>query len=928
MMKRNKTVKVVALLALVVLGMTMAGIAAALTFTNPIAIPTVPWTVGGTLTSSSQKMTLSEEDDEFSYRYIQAYRVTLTANTNYRISMNRVTDSDIDPYLYLTDVNGTILAYDDDDGLGLNSRLDFKPATTGTYYILASEYYRGDLGAYSLTIKYSPTGAISGKVTNEANAALAGIWVEADILTQSGSGSQAYEEFDWTGDTTTNSSGNYTLSFLDTGIYYVRFDDEDGVYAEQWYNQTDNEDLARDIYVTDGQTVPNINGKLQRAASLSGKVTDTDNVGLSGIEVTVYRYYEDEEEEGWWEDSRSTDTQSDGTWTVSGLRAGSYKVGFNDWEYGEYATQYYNNKTNLGSADEIALITFQQRAGINARLTTDNPRGSISGRVTDATTGAGIANVSVAVYTLVDSEWNWHDGGTSTDANGNYRIRGLSDDEYMVGFYDYDGGHIRTFYDNSILISSANRVSNINVQMHQGASISGQVKNSSNQALEDVEVVAYRQVWSEDASPTGGSGYYYYDWVDSSYTGEAGNYQFKGLEAGIYRVAFNGGSNYLYQIYNGKNATTFYSSIYDFLGNSLGNDIVVTAASTKSNINAILTSAGKISGTLTDTSGRPIANARVEVSDRDSWDWYSTTTYTEEDGRYTVGSLPTGTYYMKFSAPGYITKYWNNVTNPVSASAISVTVGQTRTCNVQLEINPNAATISGTVSRESGSPARWSEIELRRYYEDGGYWNSEQWISAGDDGGYIIRGLKAGVKYRLHFYNWDYGEIYWQNASSFEDATDITLTTGETRTINATIPNLWGEFEPNYIAYSGTVRDGDTHAPLRNIEVGAYYYDEEEDSWYSTDWTYTDVSGQFSFSLPEDTHGYKFGFFDENETYRTQYWQNETNLDDASTVPAELGTSVPTLDVSLTRMPAPQYGSVSGRITNSSGVGIASIRVG
>lgn len=74
--------------------------------------------------------------------------VTLTAGTTYTFAYRPAAVGGIeDPYLLLANSEGTILAQDDDGGLGRSSMITFTPTTTGDYTIYASSWYHEDPSA-------------------------------------------------------------------------------------------------------------------------------------------------------------------------------------------------------------------------------------------------------------------------------------------------------------------------------------------------------------------------------------------------------------------------------------------------------------------------------------------------------------------------------------------------------------------------------------------------------------------------------------------------------------------------------------------------------------------------------------------------------------------------------------------------------------
>jgi hypothetical protein len=71
--------------------------------------------------------------------------LSLTAGVTYTFAERPTAVGGIqDPYLLLANGSGTIIAQDDDGGLGRSSMITFTPTTTGTYYLYASSWYHED----------------------------------------------------------------------------------------------------------------------------------------------------------------------------------------------------------------------------------------------------------------------------------------------------------------------------------------------------------------------------------------------------------------------------------------------------------------------------------------------------------------------------------------------------------------------------------------------------------------------------------------------------------------------------------------------------------------------------------------------------------------------------------------------------------------
>jgi hypothetical protein len=104
---------------------------------------------------------------------------------------------------------------------------------------------------------------------------------------------------------------------------------------------------------------------------------------------------------------------------------------------------------------------------------------------------------------------------------------------------------------------------------------------------------------------------------------------------------------------------------------------------------------GSISGRVTkDFDGTGIQNVWVYVYDN-SWN-YVNDGGTDSSGNYTVGGLPSGSYYLQTrNNQGYIDEYYNNVRNQSNATLVSVTQGS-NTPNINFGL-----TLGGSSARQS-----------------------------------------------------------------------------------------------------------------------------------------------------------------------------------------------------------------------------------
>lgn len=115
---------------------------------------TVGASVTGALTTNDCRLSDSS--------FVQTYEVNITTEALLEIEMS---SSDFDAYLFLVDAAGqTVLAEDDDGGLGTNARIlyNFRP---GRYRIVANSFARNSVGSYLLALRPAPPGCIPRPVS-------------------------------------------------------------------------------------------------------------------------------------------------------------------------------------------------------------------------------------------------------------------------------------------------------------------------------------------------------------------------------------------------------------------------------------------------------------------------------------------------------------------------------------------------------------------------------------------------------------------------------------------------------------------------------------------------------------------------------------------------------------------------------------------
>ena len=164
---------------------------------------------------------------------------------------------------------------------------------------------------------------------------------------------------------------------------------------------------------------------------ISGRVTAA-GMPLAGIAVSVYPYPSGapvEVESGPALITVPTDAQ--GRYTIGGLSAGVYSIGFRD-PAGVYATQYFSRTVGKGQAERLSLEPVRQVTGIDASLAR---AGSLSGQVILDNDAPGSFHTIDVYYvepatgytTLIDLMLE-----VNTDANGAFAVQGLLPGVYRV----------------------------------------------------------------------------------------------------------------------------------------------------------------------------------------------------------------------------------------------------------------------------------------------------------------------------------------------------------------------------------------------------------------------------------------------------------------------------------------------------------------
>jgi Carboxypeptidase regulatory-like domain len=340
---------------------------------------------------------------------------------------------------------------------------------------------------------------------------------------------------------------------------------------------------------------------------IEGKVTEelSPGTGIQNIDVRVYDTTSDKYVVG-------ADTNASGEYAVTGLKEGSYEVGFYPPLGSEYVPRWYSEEPSFSKATLLMVKEGEAKSGIDAELRIG---GKISGTVTN-TSKVGLEHIEVVAYSTGTGEEAFF-GEAKTNANGEYTVVGLPEDSYIVEFYPeygYGLNFVPQYYNEEPMFSRATPIlveeektrTLIDAELQVGGEISGTVTDAvTHKPVANVYVSAY------ETSDGGEEGFE----EDYAKTNANGEYTIIGLGNGTYKIEFEAedktgteytGTEYITQYYNDEP--------------SLASASLVTASqgSTTPGIDAALVRKEPVDTAAPVVSGTPAVGQTLSCSDG-SW---------------------------------------------------------------------------------------------------------------------------------------------------------------------------------------------------------------------------------------------------------------------------------------------------------------------
>ncbi|MBN2238494.1 MAG: carboxypeptidase regulatory-like domain-containing protein [Dehalococcoidales bacterium] len=654
----------------------------------------------------------------------------------------------------------------------------------------------------NINFDLEPGGSISGRVTdNETGQPLAGFYVGTILFSTVTGYHECY------GGAQTDVNGNYTIYGLPEGQYAVRANAWNG-YIEQLYRYADDYTGAIPVTVTAAANTPNIDFSLEQGGVISGTVIDSgtqDPVPNLNVFATDYTT-------NLWKGSALTDVNGNYSFTVP---AGTFRVRTCSTCSGlMYLDEYYDNTRDIVSAQQLTVAAHQTVDNINFSL---DMGGNISGKVTDNNTGQPLAGIDVNII-LFSTLSGYHEfyGGVKTDAEGNYTTFPLPEGQYAVRI-DTANGYCLQYYQYAddqngavpVTVTADTNIPGIDFSLKAGGTITGTVIDSVTQ-----QPIPNLHVHAND-----------YDtnvWLGGTHTDVNGNYSLTVLP-GSYRVRACPECSHQAYVNEYFDDETDYNS---------ATPVQAVLSQVTPNIDFSLnpaSMAGPISGYVYGPDGTtPLAGIQVQVFPaEDPWG-LAASAQTNASGFYYISEIGVGNYKVRACPPAtgmpYTTKFYNNTYFRSEATILTFTGTQTyNNINFTLE---SGGSISGRVYQQADdSPIEGAEVWAFTDTDTHGV----AWTDA--SGNYTIRGLAAGINYKIMVVNTGYASE-WYNDSDPDNYGPETATL-LTVVPPGDIPNIDFGLLPGS-SVSGHVFRSDGHTPLANAQITLY---DEQDNAIGRAWT-------------------------------------------------------------------------------------------
>lgn len=536
----------------------------------------------------------------------------------------------------------------------------------------------------NLTFNLPQGNSILGNVVDLASTPIANVPV--NVLT---------DNFDYVKTVNTDANGDYELSHLPVGDYFVLFEGSAVGLVDLWNGNTTTPTLTVTVDASGNTT--GVDATLFQAGSISGNVTDINNATIPQGEVAVAVLANIEDGP-----IAFTMPDANGDYSIDGLPVNDYLVvcvAAEDTLY--WVLQFYPNATlDLMNAQTVPVTANNDTPNINFAM---EKGGKFSGTVFDEQ-GFPL-DLNDAEITIFNESGNfvWADNEIEFQ-NGNYTYEfPIPVGNYFVELKDLEGFYISQFYFTQFELEDADTVEieletetdGIDFNLSEGGTFHFTVENliSDTLGIEDNQLIFGVLI---DATSD--------EVIEVLAVSENGN-TFGGLFVGDYKLLILPASSPDYP------NTEVYTKQFLGGGTSLNDPNTTTinlVAGYDSTFSSIFLDQeqGGISGSIFDDGGNPFTDEyTVAVYDDNG---FIATAYLGEDdfgtvdGTYSVAGLPDGNFFARTDIEDWDDKWYDDVDEPnpiddlqfltaqIPASASAIQINGSIVSNIDFNVFPTS----------------------------------------------------------------------------------------------------------------------------------------------------------------------------------------------------------------------------------------------
>lgn len=620
--------------------------------------------------------------------------------------------------------------------------------TGSTYEVIPYDSLCGDACKFpivtsdivNVNLRLPVTGMISGTISGPSGAVGQG---QVCAIAYKDGGSEMNMYSLEAGRSCTNAAGEYTLG-LTYGSYRLQFQNSGGApFKSEWFDNISNASGysgATVIALSSGGTpTRTINPTLEEGKYIRGRVTNADGEAVSGALVSAMIVTPGS---SMMKGAGGIQTGTDGTYSLAGLEAGTYVLQANHPDYGmlflggsrENATEITIASNSPGTTDRN--LTFPRGYSIEGNLSTgDNSEGRIC----------------VSAYRVTESQMGWGEfvGSNCFTAPGPWRLKGLKSGSYRFRF-DAQSGNLRSiflggttdFNQAAITAIATANITNINVTIPAGKSISGKIMDEAPAPVSSACVSAFKQ--NDD-------GWGWGIWAGSSCTTTSGEFSIRGLEEGTYKLRVESPMN-----------SDYTPGFFAAGGNpvkSVDDAQTLTVNNSISGLSQTLKKGPKFTATIKDGS-TPVAQVCVNAFRKTGtfgWGEWSGSSCSGKDGKIMILGVSPGdyTFEVRPNAGSYQTGWYvqGSTTTQTTSSASTRTMGAVGDVSLGDILLVAGKKASGRIINSAGEPVSGVCIGALKDSPYGwGDWAGSACTQV--DGKFIIRGLDPASSYRFRVDVW------------------------------------------------------------------------------------------------------------------------------------------------------------------------------